>query len=126
MSENKNTTASRPPLSPAATLRRIGLIILIAGVVVAALLYVLAPPVQRDPRLTEFYDQQDQAAQRMWGSNGSLLVHAIESLKHVRTYSGIVLVVAALGSFACFYLARDSYDGSPGGQMGRAAKGPTE
>ena len=46
----------------------------------------------------------------MWGREGSLTLELTRSLKRASTYSVIVIVVSVLGSFACFYLARDAYD----------------
>jgi hypothetical protein len=65
----------------------------------------------KDPLLTEFYDQQHRAAERMWGNQGSLMMGLVESLKHARTYSGIIAVAGGLSAFACFYFARNAYDG---------------
>lgn len=80
------------------------------------MIYLLAPnpTSSEDPMLTEYYDQQARAAQRILGNQGSLMLNLIESLKHVRTYAWIVAGLAILGSFACFYLSMDAYDGRDG------------
>ena len=113
--ESKTEARLPSSRSPAAQLRRIGLIVLLAGFAIAGAIYALAPdgPSPEDnPSLTEFYDKQEVAVERMWGREGSLTLGITRSLKRASTYSAIVLVVSALGSFACFYLARDAYDGN--------------
>ncbi len=100
--------------SPAAQLRKIGLIVLLAGFAIAGIIYVFVPEdtaSEENASLTEYYDKQAVAVQRMWGREGSLTLEITRSLKRPSTYSAIVIVVSVLGSFACFYLARDSYDG---------------
>jgi len=114
MSNSKPEVRLPPSRSPAAQLRRIGLIVLLAGFALAGLIYVLAPAgasSEENPALTEYYDKQAVAVQRMWGREGSLTLGLTRSLKRASTYSTIVIVVSVLGSFACFYLARDAYDG---------------
>jgi hypothetical protein len=108
------TEAGLPPLrSPAAQLRRIGIIVLLAGFAIAGMIYALWPEdtsSEDNPLLTDYYDKQEVAVERVWGKEGSLTLGLTRRLKRASTYSAIVIVVSALGSFACFYLARDAYD----------------
>jgi hypothetical protein len=108
------TEAGLPPLrSPAAQLRRIGIIVLLAGFAIAGMIYALGPEdtsSEDNPLLTDYYDKQEVAVERVWGKEGSLTLGLTRRLKRASTYSAIVIVVSALGSFACFYLARDAYD----------------
>lgn len=88
---------------------------MVAGFAIGGAIYAFAPKDssrEDDPALTEYYDKGDQAAQRMLGNQGPLMVSLFESLKHVRTYAVIVIVASVLGSFGCFYLARNAYDGT--------------
>jgi hypothetical protein len=113
MSKSKTEVCLPPSRSPAAQLRKIGLIVLLAGFALAGMIYVLVPEdtsSEENSLLTEYYDKQEVAVQRMWGREGTLTLELTRSLKRASTYSAIVLVVSALGSFACFYLARDAYD----------------
>ena len=112
MSASKPDFSPRRFSSPAATLRKLGLVLLLGGFAIGGAIYAYAPAESpKDPLLTEFYDQQDRAAERMWGNQGSLILSLVESLKHARTYSCIVAIIGGLGAFACFFFARDSYDG---------------
>jgi hypothetical protein len=90
------------------------LVVLLAGFAIAGMIYALGPEdtsSEHNPLLTEYYDKQDVAIQRVWGNEGSLILGLTRSLKRASTYSVIVIVVSTLVSFACFYHARDSYDG---------------
>ena len=113
---NGDIEVRRPPSkSPAAQLRRIGLILLMAGFAIAGMIYVFVPEdasSEENASLTEYYDKQAVAVQRMWGREGSLTLQITRSLKRPSTYAVIVIVLSTLGSFACFYLARDAYDAS--------------
>ena len=92
------------------------------------MIYALVPEAtssEDNPLLTEYYDKQEVAAQRMWGRQGSLTLELTRSLKRASTYSAIVIVASVLGSFACFYLARDSYD-DKGEQQVKLVPQPSE
>jgi hypothetical protein len=113
MPESKTEVCPPPSKRPAAQLRRIGLIVLLAGFAIAGMIYAFAPEdtsSEDNPLLTEYYDKQEVAVQRMWGREGSLTLELTRSLRCASTYSVIVIVASVLGSFACFYLARDAYD----------------
>jgi hypothetical protein len=119
MSENQTDLRRSCPQTPAAKLRRIGLIVLVAGLAIGGLLYLLAPKPnspEDDPALAGYYDKQDLARQQMYGKSTAFVLNALESLKHLRTYSGIVIAGSVVVSFICFYLARDAYDGGNSGQ----------
>jgi hypothetical protein len=112
VSESKVEPHSSRPQTPAATLRKLGVVILVTGVAIGAAIYLFAPQPdsgETDPALAEYYDKQQLAMERTWGKAGA---YVIENLKHVRTYSGIVTVGSIIVSLGCFYLAKDSYDGS--------------
>ena len=113
MCESKTEVCPLPSKRPAAQLRKIGLIVFLAGFAIAGMIYAFVPEAtssEDNPFLTEYYDKQEVAVQRMWGREGSLTLELTRSLKRASTYSVIVIVVSVLGSFACFYLARDAYD----------------
>ena len=115
MARNQLEPRARYSQTPAAKLKRLALLVLVGGLAIAGLIYVLSPnpgSASADPRLTEYYDRQNEAAQRMWGGQGPLLMSLLESLKHARTYSVLVAGISVLGSAACFYLSLDAYDGS--------------
>jgi hypothetical protein len=115
MSRGQTEVCPPPAQSPAAQLRKIGLIVLLAGFAIAGMIYLFVPDrpsPEDDPLLTDYYDRQQEAIERVWGTEGSLMLELTRSLKHPSTYSAIVIVVSVLGSFVCFHLARDSYDGN--------------
>ena len=117
MSENQIDL--RRSQTPAAKLRRIGLIVLVAGLVTGGLIYLLAPEPnapENDAALTGYYDKQELVRQQMYGKPTVFVLSALENLKHLRTYSGIFIAGAVVVSFICFYLARDAYDGGDTGQ----------
>jgi hypothetical protein len=87
--------------------------VLLVGFSIAGMIYAFVPenpPSEESSSLTEYYDKQEVAAQRMWGREGSLTVELTRRLKRASTYTVLVIVVSLLGSLACFYLARDGYD----------------
>ena len=119
MSENQTDFRPSHPQTPAAKLRRMGLIVLVAGLVTSGLIYLLAPEPSSPedvPELAGYYDKQGLARQQMYGKPTAFVLSALESLKHLRTYSGIVIAGSVVVSFICFYLARDAYDGGDTGQ----------
>jgi hypothetical protein len=119
MSENQTNLRRSRSQTPAAKLRRIGLMVLVAGLVVGGLIYLLAPEPnspENDPGLAGYYDKQALARQQMYGKPTAFVLSALESLKHLRTYSGVVIAGSVVVSFICFYLARDAYDGGDTGQ----------
>jgi hypothetical protein len=127
-SESKEGPSLPSSRSPAAQLRKTGLIVLFVGFALAGMIYALVPEdtsSEDNSLLTEYYDKQEVAVQRMWGRQGSLTLELTRSLKRASTYSVIVIVVSTLASFACFYLARDAYDGKdeqPGKLLSQPSK----
>jgi len=94
-------------------------VVLVAGLVIGGLIYLLAPEPnspENDPVLAGYYDKQDLARQQMYGKSTAFVLSVLGSLKHLRTYSGIVIAGSVVVSFICFYLARDAYDSSDTGQ----------
>ena len=61
ISKGKTEVCLPPSKSPAAQLRKIGLIILLAGFAIAGIIYVFVPgdtASEEDASLTEYYDKQ--------------------------------------------------------------------
>jgi hypothetical protein len=93
--------------------------VLIAGLAIGGLIYAFAPVAnspEDDPALAGYNDKQELARQQMYGKPTAFVLSALESMKHLRTYSGIVIAGSVVFSFICFYLARDAYDGDDAGQ----------
>ena len=93
--------------------------VLVAGLALGGLIYAFAPVAdspEDDPELAGYYDKQELARQQMYGKPTAFVLSALESLKHLRTYSGIFITGSVVASFICFYLARDAYDGDNAGQ----------
>jgi hypothetical protein len=94
--------------TPAAHLRKIGLLVLLAGVAIAAIIYALGPlETSSDPNSlqTQYYKNQELETQRLWGNGGSLILAVTRTLKQASTYSIIVIVISAVISAVCFYHA---------------------
>ena len=73
MPESKTELCLLPSRSPAAQLRKIGLIVLLAGFAIAGMIYALVPEdtsSEDNSLLTEYHDKQEVAVQRMWGRRG--------------------------------------------------------
>jgi hypothetical protein len=94
--------------NPAAQLKKIGLIVLLAGFAIGGIIYLLFPgdaSSDDDTLMTQYYKQQELDAQRLWGNQGSLVLAFTRSLKRPRTYSVIIIVLSVIFALACFYLA---------------------
>lgn len=93
---------------PAAPLKKIGLIVLLAGVVIGALIWLLFPDETSsddNSSLSQYYKQQEVQVQRLWGNQGSLVLEITRSLKRPGTWSVIIIVLSVIFALACFYLA---------------------
>lgn len=93
---------------PAAQLKKIGLIVLLAGLAIGALIWLLFPDDNSsddNSLLSQYYKQQEVQAQRLWGNQGSLVLEFTRSLKRPVTWSVIITVLSVIFALACFYLA---------------------
>lgn len=97
-----------PKENQVARLRRIGLIVLIAGTVIGGLIYLLVPSEAQPDENTlasQYYKRDERAAQGLWGNGGSAVLWLTRSLKQPGTYSVIVIAASAIFALICFYLA---------------------
>ena len=93
---------------PAAQLKKIGLIVLVVGLAIGAMIWLLFPndnSSDDNSMLNQYYKQQDVQAQRLWGNQGSLVLEFTRSLKRPSTWSVIIAVLSVIFALACFYLA---------------------
>lgn len=92
-----------------ARLKKVGGVILLLGLVSAGLLYWIRTRPE-DPALAQY--RQDEARvvsrqmQMLYGTSGSVMQDFLTALKRPGTQAIIIIVVTALISGACFYLAR--------------------
>ena len=94
--------------SQAARLRRIGLIVLLAGFVIGGVIYFIAPhedSTDENTLTSQYYKKDELDAQRLWGRGGSLVLGLTRCLKRGSTYSVMVVVVSVIFAFVCFYWA---------------------
>lgn len=93
---------------PSAQLKKIGLIVLLAGLAIGATIWLVFP---RDTSsddnslLSQYYKQQEVQAQQLWGNQGSLVLEFTRSLKQPGTWAVIIIVLSVIFALACFYLA---------------------
>jgi uncharacterized membrane protein len=104
--------ASERPKNPAAHLKKIGLVVLLAGVVIGGLIYVIWPDEAADENslTSQYYKSQQIDVQRMYGNEGSLVLGITRSLHRASTYSIIIIVLSVLFALVCFYLASHPAD----------------
>lgn len=92
-----------------ARLKKVGVIILLLGLVSAGLLYwIRARP--EDPALEQYRQDQSRAVSRqmqmLYGTSGNVMEDFVTALKRPGIQAIIIIVVTAVISGACFYLAR--------------------
>ena len=95
-----------PPSRVPARVRLVGEIILIGGLLGAALIYVLAPP-EAAPVLMDSR-QYDYQVQRLGGQTGLLMVHFnqwLDSLWHGERLAYTIGALAIVVGLACFKIA---------------------
>ncbi len=113
--EFHNHPSPTPPRNPPAQLKKIGWIVLLSGLVVAAVIYAFgadtAPP--DDNSLESQYYKREQAdVQRLWGNEGSMVLGFTRMFHRASTYSVIVLIVSVAFALICFYLASPPPEGN--------------
>jgi len=96
------------PSSRAAQLRKMGILILLAGLLIAGFIYAFFSdnaPTDENSLKTQYYKRDEQGAQGLWGGGGSLVLGVTRALRRPDTYSVITLVIAVVMALACFFLA---------------------
>ena len=92
-----------------ARLKKVGAAILLLGLVSAGLLYWIRTRPE-DPALEQYRQDESRAVSRQmqmfYGTSGNVMQDFVTALKRPGTQAIIIVVVAALISGACFYLAR--------------------
>ena len=94
----------------AARLRKTGLVILFAGIFVGGLIYAFGPlddASEGNSLQTEYYKNQELETQRLWGSEGALVLELTRLFKRASTYSVIVITASAAFSLVCFFRAKN-------------------
>lgn len=92
-----------------ARLKKIGILILLLGLVSAGLLYwIRARP--ENPALEQYLQDESRVESRqmqtLYGTSGNVMQEFVRALKRPGTQAIIIIVATALISGACFYLAR--------------------
>src|SRR5690242_3314589 len=108
MSEGKTDPQPKSSADPGAQLKKIGLIVLVSGFVVAGLIYLIWPdnaPPDENSLDSQYYKQQEIDVQRLWGNQGSLLLAFTRGLHRASTYSILIIIISTIVALACFYLA---------------------
>lgn len=108
MSEEIKDIQPNSATAPAARLKKIGVIVLVSGFVIAALIYFIFPdtvPPDENSLDSQYYKQQEIDVQRLWGNQGSLILAFTRSLHHASTYSILIIIISIVVALACFYLA---------------------
>lgn len=92
----------------AARLRKVGLTILLSGLLLAAFIYAFIPdntPSDPNSLMTQYYKREETQVQNLWGNGGSLVLGITRSLKHPGTYSAIIVTISVIAALGCFYLS---------------------
>ena len=118
MTERTPNTPS--PAHKSARLRTAGVLALILGIIVAALVYWLgtrSPDISDDPSMLGFNRAQTRQMEQLYGKSGLLVNEWLDDLKRPRTQAILIVSVSVVASAACFYFARlvaveDSGDGN--------------
>jgi hypothetical protein len=111
MSEsNAETAASLESLHrEKARLRKIGVIVLLAGFCIAGLLYWTGNRPD-DPALADYRQAEARAETRqmesLYGTSGDIMQKFMTAIKRPDTQAIAIIVITALVSGACFYLGR--------------------
>lgn len=92
-----------------ARLRKIGLIVLIAGLVGAGLVYWIGNRPQ-DPALAEYHQSEERNATRqmeqLYGTSGDVMHKLMNAMSRPRNQALAIIALAAVVSGVCFYLGR--------------------
>lgn len=96
-----------------ARLRKIGSVILIAGLVSAGLLYWIRNRPE-DPALAEYRQSEERNAtyqmERLYGTSGDVTHKLMDAMKRPGNQALAIVALTALASGACFYLGRPFRD----------------
>jgi hypothetical protein len=96
-------------VSPAAQLRRIGWLVLLAGFALGGMIYLFGAGGDTAPDentvSTIDYKKQELDAQRMFGSEGGLVWEITRIFSRASTWSAIIIGVSALIALGCFFMA---------------------
>ena len=94
--------------SPGQGARRIGTLILIAGLVAAGLVYWIGTH-RREPAIEDLIPNYSAANSRqmglMYGHSGELMWEGVEALKQPGTQAVVLVIIAGLAAAVCFRIA---------------------
>jgi uncharacterized protein HemX len=97
------------PAATSAKLRLAGIIILVAGMVGAGLVYWIGQRAENfadDPAMAGYNKQQNEQMERLYGKSGELMDDLSNSLKQPATQAGLILGTSIVVSLICFRLAQ--------------------
>ena len=97
-------------------LRAIGVSVLVLGIAAAGMVYWIgtrSPDVSDDPSMAGFTKARDRQMEILYGKMGSVMEKWSDDLKEPGTQAILILTVAALGAYGCFYFARLPDDEEP-------------
>lgn len=101
-----------------ARLRKIGLIILIAGLCSAGVVYWIGKRAE-DPALADYRQAEARAESRqmemLYGTSGDIMQELVTAMKRPGNQALAIVAVTALVSCACFYLGRPLPDSDEAG-----------
>jgi|GEM_PF-6918533 hypothetical protein len=97
------------PNSGTPRLRKVGLVILVVGFTLAALIYLTGSNPEdfsSDPATARAYKNQSQEIQLNYGHSGLVMNQLADDLKQPATQAILLLIISTVSACACFYLAR--------------------
>jgi hypothetical protein len=108
MIETQSSDASHPHRQRARRMRTAGVVVLVLGVAGAGLAYWLGtrtPDIRDDPSMIGFDKAEQRQMGQLYGGWGTMIEGFQDDLRDPSTQATIILVVAAVISAGCFYLA---------------------
>src|SRR5947209_5606754 len=99
----------RPSMNSAAQLRRIGLLVLLAGLALGGVIYLFGSGIDTAPDdnlgSSAYTKKQQLDAQHMFGNEGDMVSRIASAFSKPGTWAGIVIAVSALVALGCFFMA---------------------
>ena len=105
----KNELAVSPARRRACRLRLAGIIVLVAGIIGAGVVYWLgtrAADMSGNPSMVGFDKAEQRQMGMLYGKQGELIEDWTNDLKQPGTQAGIIAATAVLIAAGCFYFAR--------------------
>ena len=100
---------SGQPRKLSVRLKRAGIIILVAGILAAGIVYWLGTrnnDLNNDPSMQGFNRAEQTQMGQLYGHSGAMIDDWADDLKQPGTQAILILIVSGLASAGCFYFAR--------------------